>query len=498
MSALRWVKLASLVSAIGVLGVACSAGEASDPNEPLGTSGAAITGACSEKTIGQPCAPFGSSSECDGVCTVGPGFGGGVNVTCQRTTASNNIGKVCNSAAATSCSSYCGDLGGGAVGCITGAGISAPDGAACTPPGGATACDGQCTAGTCVALAARCGTYGQNASGCGYQFCNPKNATACVTYPLATTVPRGCNDGNACTTNDRCDGTTGLCNGTAVTCAAPTNPCLDPGTCNTGTGKCDYNANTKACTLTADKCHAGLCAGGSCTTGAAVSCDDGNACTVDSCDAATGCQHAAKCVPTNKCFTASCDATSGSCTQTALPIDDANPCTTDACDPTVGVTHTAIPGCTFTPPDAGVDTGVVDTGVPPTDTGVVDTGVKDTGVPPTDTGVPPTDTGVVDSGVKDTGVPPTDTGVPPLDTGVVVDTGTTVDTGLPGMDGDVIDSDVPADTGGADGAVDDAPQLSSGGCSCETPNGGTGAGSFAWGGLGVGLAIFAGARRRRR
>jgi len=60
---------------------------------------------------------------------------------------------------------------------------------------------------------------------------------------------------------------------------------------------------------TADSCSAGEC------VHVAISCDDGDACTADTCDPATGCSHA----------TFSCD--------------DNNPCTTDTCDPDTGCVH---------------------------------------------------------------------------------------------------------------------------------------------------------------
>jgi hypothetical protein len=50
-----------------------------------------------------------------------------------------------------------------------------------------------------------------------------------------------------------------------------TNPCDDGNACTTGD----------------------TCGGGQCNPGGPTDCDDGNCCTIDSCDRATGCQHAA-------------------------------------------------------------------------------------------------------------------------------------------------------------------------------------------------------------
>jgi hypothetical protein len=64
------------------------------------------------------------------------------------------------------------------------------------------------------------------------------------------------------------------------------------------------------------------CSGGACQPGTTLSCDDGDACTVDSCDAEDGCQHA------------------------VLSCDDGVACTADACDPGLGCSHlsTCAPG----------------------------------------------------------------------------------------------------------------------------------------------------------
>src|SRR5262249_11428703 len=123
---------------------------------------------------------------------------------------------------------------------------------------------------------------------------------------------------------------------------------------------------------------------GVCVPGVAPSCDDGNACTTDSCDQAGGCVHvaisgcsacasAADCNDGNACTTDAC--VSGRCTHGPLadgascddrrycdgaetcragvctagpPVrcDDGNPCTADACDETHRTcTHAAVAGC---------------------------------------------------------------------------------------------------------------------------------------------------------
>lgn len=66
-------------------------------------------------------------------------------------------------------------------------------------------------------------------------------------------------------------------------------------------------------------------------------CDDGNACTADSCGADGTCSSTSA-VPAGQC----CDPLTGE----LAPIDDGNPCTIDACDPATGVVdHTPINQC---------------------------------------------------------------------------------------------------------------------------------------------------------
>jgi hypothetical protein len=118
----------------------------------------------------------------------------------------------------------------------------------------------------------------------------PLGASACGGQPNGTL----CTDGNACTTVDTCQA--GTCtSGAPVACGA-TDPCHQAGVCNPGTGLCQGGSavpdwtpcnNGDLCTR-AEACQAGVCAGGQPT------CEDGDPCTVDSCDPTTGaCQFTA-------------------------------------------------------------------------------------------------------------------------------------------------------------------------------------------------------------
>ena len=74
----------------------------------------------------------------------------------------------------------------------------------------------------------------------------------------------------------------------------------------------------------------------------AISCDDGNACTADACDTATGCEHTAIiCDDGNACNgVETCNPASGCVPGTPLNCDDNNVCTSDTCNPVIGCTHT--------------------------------------------------------------------------------------------------------------------------------------------------------------
>ena len=75
------------------------------------------------------------------------------------------------------------------------------------------------------------------------------------------------------------------------------------------------------------------CGAGACVGGAAPSCDDGNVCTDDSCDSATGCvnsSNTAACDDGDACTTADTCA-AGACVGGAAPsCDDGNVCTDDS------------------------------------------------------------------------------------------------------------------------------------------------------------------------
>jgi hypothetical protein len=88
------------------------------------------------------------------------------------------------------------------------------------------------------------------------------------------------------------DGKGDACECDNVSCT-PRNVCEQSASCDAATGNCVYvaQADGLACG-DGDACNGvETCQSGQCTSGQAPSCDDGNECTTDSCDAALGCVH---------------------------------------------------------------------------------------------------------------------------------------------------------------------------------------------------------------
>jgi hypothetical protein len=196
-----------------------------------------------------------------------------------------------------------------------------------------------------------------------------------------------CDDADPCTVNDMCNG--GACSGYQVDCECQTDAdCLvleDGDLCN-GTLRCDTaklphlcvvdldtviscpapeagpdaicqaaacDPATGACSLVpdhdgfacqdSDACTIGdTCAEGACLAGVALNCNDGNPCTDDSCDSATGCSHTNNTVA---CEDGDFCTTNDSCQEgvcsggEALVCDDGNVCNgTETCVANKGCT----------------------------------------------------------------------------------------------------------------------------------------------------------------
>ncbi len=254
-----------------------------------------------------------------------------------------------------------------------------PDNAACD--------DGNaCTGDTCDAVAGCLHTGSAEGcddhNACTTDSCDP--GVGCVYVPLVGT---GCDDANLCTYGDACD-LAGACHGTAAGCANDPGVCGARRTCN-GTAVCDvanpgdatscnddqactygdHCDGAGGCTGTAANCadDPGLCGArrtcngtAECAVtwpGIASLCDDNDACTYgDHCNGSGGCQGvplACKNDPGVCGLQRACDG-SASCRAyfpgAGTGCDDGNPCTWgDRCD--------AAGGCAGTPISCGNDPG---------------------------------------------------------------------------------------------------------------------------------------------
>jgi len=171
-----------------------------------------------------------------------------------------------------------------------------------------------------------------------------------------------------CTAPDQCD-SSDFCNPNAlngVCCKKEPKDCVDPKNlcntykCNSATAQCDITPNSckanTACYTYACVPATGVCATSvtptctnpppECTSNAG--CDDGNRCTNDLCDTATGlCRWentAAACDDNNLCTIDTCDPVGG-CKNDPVPLDycdDQSNCTVDRCDPTLGCVNTNV------------------------------------------------------------------------------------------------------------------------------------------------------------
>ncbi|MBM4394083.1 MAG: hypothetical protein FJ087_00155 [Deltaproteobacteria bacterium] len=261
---------------------------------------------------------------------------------------------------------------------LTGACVEAdvPDGRPCDDLDACTVGDA-CLGGACVALAT---IHCDDNNPCTNDGCDPSGG--CVRTPRAG----DCDDGNACTLDDRCDAY-----GKCVGVPTPECGCLDTAGCApledgdrcNGTLACvnhacvvapatvvacdtsgDGPCSRTACVPATGECagtpapegrpcddgnacsSASACQAGECVPLATLSCDDGNVCTGDSCDPGQGCRHdpvAGACDDGDPC-TGPDNCAWGTCNPLVRGCDDLDPCTTDVCDPVEGCVHQAITG----------------------------------------------------------------------------------------------------------------------------------------------------------
>ena len=205
------------------------------------------------------------------------------------------------------------------------------DGAPCSDGDGCTGGD-TCAGGACKGAVSDC----NDGNPCTADSCD--KAKGCASLPVDPTV---CDDGNLCTTGEKC--AAGTCSGGSAVVCSNDNPCTVQA-CAASTGLCGAKlkgdgspcSDGKACTAS-DTCSKGWCAG-------KEQCDDANPCTQDACDAAGKCAHtgsgSAACDDGDKCTTN--DKCAGGKCQGAAVLslcDDSNSCTTDVCDAQTGCSH---------------------------------------------------------------------------------------------------------------------------------------------------------------
>jgi len=204
---------------------------------------------------------------------------------------------------------------------------SANTGGGCTDASACTVGD-VCKAGVCQpGKPVVC----DDAEVCTADSCDP--GKGCIGAPL--TGP-WCSDDDACTIADMCQG--GKCAVGKKAVCNDANPCT--------VDSCDASVGCKHLFLDGAACDDGSactgldqCKGGKCTPGAKLACNDANPCTVDGCDADSGCVHQPSDGPCDdgSACTVGEACKGGACAGgTALPCDDGNPCTGDACDAKVG------------------------------------------------------------------------------------------------------------------------------------------------------------------
>ncbi|MBX3026954.1 hypothetical protein KF840_18765 [bacterium] len=169
---------------------------------------------------------------------------------------------------------------------------------------------------------------------------------------LYAVIQGACSDGNACTVGDVC--VAGVCVGGAAANCDDNSPCtLD--TCLPASG-CLHVPVTAACddgnTCTSnDRCVAGVC------VGTAANCNDYNVCTDDTCSDEGGCLHTNNfnaCNDNNPC-TVNDGCLNGVCSGVPAVCNDNDPCTIDTCAQSAGCQFVPIPGCADTDHDGKID-----------------------------------------------------------------------------------------------------------------------------------------------
>jgi hypothetical protein len=333
--------------------------------EPVGAASQSVSLGCSDNTFNAPCDPdgFGPLSECEGVCRLDAKGGMACfAVTSLGGTPADLDGRLCGTPSSNDCG-YLGRLCQSGK-CVdpNGIGERLPDGIPCQPNAWSHLCDGACKNGFCQGLGKATCPYGRGgvgaATNCLFATCDPHSPTTCVSLPLAKATL--CDDGSVCTVApDSCDGA-GTCSGPALDCNDG-DPCTVD-SCDPKTGCAHVQAADGASCADADPCNgAETCHAGKCLAGAPLACNDGNVCTADACVKNVGCvfiavQDGTSCSDGNACNGAEACLAGACAAGVPLACDDGIACTVDACDPVKGCVHTPV-GCADAGAGGGPGTG---------------------------------------------------------------------------------------------------------------------------------------------
>jgi hypothetical protein len=227
----------------------------------------------------------------------------------------------------------------------------------CSATGSTNPCPG--CAGLCACGVCTCPDSCEDNSACTIGTCNTtvNNQGGCFFSPVK------CDDGDACTA-DLCNPTTGC---VSTPRDIPTY-CDDKNPCTTDT--CDKSIgciNIPMDCRSTNSCLIGsVCQNGVCSKPTDI-CNDDNACTEDCAGSPNCIFKPLDCTGGNKCILPDCDPLGAGCKNTSRNCDDGNACSKDTCDPKIGCKNDPITcddgdactddscdpdsGCVFTPFD---------------------------------------------------------------------------------------------------------------------------------------------------
>jgi hypothetical protein len=168
-----------------------------------------------------------------------------------------------------------------------------------------------------------------------------------------------CDDGNNCTTGDKC--LSGKCIGTGTKTCDDNNPC----TTDDCAGGCKYTNNTSKCDDDGNPCTNDVCASGACTHPAAFNnlpcgASTGNPCIEGICQSGkcNGVSQEGKLCNDSDACTSNDKCTNGVCKGSAFKnCDDGNPCTADSCDQYGTCVHKSADGQSCVSPSGDCPSG---------------------------------------------------------------------------------------------------------------------------------------------